>query len=328
MAAIDIERVAKRFAGSVRPALDDCSLSVPAGELTVLLGPSGCGKTTLLRLVNRLLEPDSGRILVDGTDVHTLPAPILRRGIGYVIQQVGLFPHLSVGANIATVPLLLGWEKGRIDARVGELLELVGLAQACRRRYPRELSGGEQQRVGIARALAADPAILLMDEPFGAVDPLLRARLQDELLAIQRKLRKTIIFVTHDVDEALRLADRIALMRAGCIVQHDAPLSMLTAPRDEFVRSFLAADDVLRRLGVTSAAEAVVAQQRWESASLQAAIVPSAIDGAPVVRDSDSLRSALAALIESRAPALSVVDADGRRLGSVGFDDIRRAVRS
>ena len=316
MGTIDIEGVGKRYAGAARPALDRCSLSVGSGELTVLLGPSGCGKTTLLRLVNRLDEPDSGRILIDGADVRAEPGPQLRRRIGYVIQQVGLFPHLSVGDNIATVPRLLGWPRARIDARVEELLELVGLAPADRLRYPRGLSGGEQQRVGIARALAADPAILLMDEPFGAVDPPLRARLQGVLQAIQRKLRKTIIFVTHDVDEALKLADRIALMREGRIVQHDTPRAMLTAPRDAFVRGFLAADDPLRLLAVVPVASATSAQP-----------LPAAFDGAPAVSSSDSLRTALAALIERGVPALDVIDADGRRLGSVGFDEIRRAVQ-
>ena len=313
MGAIDIERASKRFPGAARPALEECTVSMQAGELTVLLGPSGCGKTTLLKLVNRLYEPDSGRILIDGSDVRTLPAPLLRRRIGYVIQQVGLFPHLRVGENIATVPRLLGWPDSRIEARIDELLELVGLPRAYRRRRPRELSGGEQQRVGLARALAADPPIMLMDEPFGALDPILRARLQDELQAIQHKLRKTIIFVTHDVEEALRLADRIALMREGRIVQHDRPLALIAGPRDDFVRSFLATDDVLRRLSLVPVAAAAPAGP--------------AVDGAPRVRSTDSLRTALSVLLQSGAPALAVIGADGRASGRLGFDEIRRAVQ-
>jgi osmoprotectant transport system ATP-binding protein len=313
MGAIDIEHAGKHFPGAARPALEDCTVSMQAGELTVLLGPSGCGKTTLLKLVNRLYEPDCGRILIDGTDVRTLPAPQLRRRIGYVIQQVGLFPHLRVGENIATVPRLLGWPNWRIEARIDELLELVGLPRAYRRRRPRELSGGEQQRVGLARALAADPPIMLMDEPFGALDPILRARLQDELLAIQQKLRKTIIFVTHDVEEALRLADRIALMREGRIVQHDRPLALITDPRDDFVRSFLATDDVLRRLSLVPVGAAAPAG--------------SAVDGAPAVRSTDSLRTALSVLLQSGAPTLAVIGADGRPSGRLGFEEIRRAAQ-
>ena len=311
MGTIDIEQATKRFPGAARPALEDCTLSIQAGELTVLLGPSGCGKTTLLKLVNRLHEPDSGRILIDGTDVRTLPAPLLRRSIGYVIQHVGLFPHLRVEQNIAIVPRLLGWPSARIEARIDELLDLVGLARAYRRRYPRQLSGGEQQRVGLARALAADPKIMLMDEPFGALDAINRERLQDELRAIQQKLRKTIVFVTHDVDEALRLADRIAVMREGRIVQHERPLAMITHPRDDFVRRLLAADDVLRRLSLVPVA----------------AVAPagSPMDGAPVVRATDSLRTALSLLLQNDAPTLSVLGDDGSPAGRLAFEDIHRA---
>ena len=311
MGAIDIEEVSKHFPGAARPALEDCTLSMQAGELTVLLGPSGCGKTTLLKLVNRLYEPDAGRILIDGTDVRTLPAPLLRRRIGYVIQQVGLFPHLRVEQNIATVPRLLGWPRQRIEARIDELLHLVGLPRAYRRRYARELSGGEQQRVGLARALAADPAIMLMDEPFGALDAITRERLQDELRAIQQKLRKTIVFVTHDVDEALRLADRIAVMRVGRIVQHERPLAMITHPRDDFVRRLLGSDDVLRQLGLVPVA----------------AVAPrgAPADGAAAVRATDSLRTALSLLLQSDARALSVVGDGGDAIGHLAFEDIQRA---
>ena len=311
MAAIDIEEVSKRFPGAARPALEDCTLSMQAGELTVLLGPSGSGKTTLLKLVNRLYEPDAGRILIDGTDVRTLPAPLLRRRIGYVIQQVGLFPHLRVEQNIATVPRLLGWPRERIEARIDELLDLVGLPRAYRRRYPRELSGGEQQRVGLGRALAADPAIMLMDEPFGALDAINRERLQDELRAIQQKLRKTIVFATHDVDEALRLADRIAVMREGRIAQHERPLAMITHPRDDFVRRLLGSDDVLRQLSLVPVA---VAAPKGAPA-----------DGAPAVRATDSLRTALSLLLHSDAPALNVVGNGGDPVGHLAFEDIQRA---
>ena len=313
MGAIDIEQAAKRFPGGARPALENCTLSMPAGELTVLLGPSGCGKTTLLKLVNRLYEPDTGRILIDGNDVRTLPAPQLRRRIGYVIQQVGLFPHLRVGENIATVPRLLGWPTERIESRIDELLDLVGLPREYRRRYPRQLSGGEQQRVGLARALAADPGIMLMDEPFGALDAINRERLQDELRSIQQKLRKTIVFVTHDVDEALRLADRIAVMREGRIVQHERPLAMITHPRDDFVRRLLAADDVLRQLSLVPVA----------------AIAPAGppLNGAPAVRTTDNLRTALSLLLENDAPALSVAGEDGIPAGRLTFEDIRRAAQ-
>ncbi len=326
MGAIDVEHVYKRFPGFIRPAVEDCSLAVESGELIVLLGPSGSGKTTLLKLVNRLYEPDAGRILVDGTDVRTIPGALLRRRIGYVIQQVGLFPHLRVEQNIATVPQLLGWPRARIDGRIDELLELVGLPRSYRRRYPRHLSGGEQQRVGLARALAADPKIMLMDEPFGALDAITRARLQDEFRMIQQKLHKTILFVTHDVDEALRLADRIAVMRTGRIVQHDRPLAMITRPHDDFVRQLLTSDDVLRQLSLVPVGAVI------GTAALPAGETPlgrlrgAATGEGPAVRTSDSLRAALSLLLQSGAPALTVIGNGGSPAGRLTFDDIRRAV--
>lgn len=321
MGAIDIEHVHKRFPGFARPAVDGCTLSVENGELTVLLGPSGSGKTTLLKLVNRLYEPDDGRILIDGADVRAAPVALLRRRIGYVIQQVGLFPHLRVEQNIATVPQLLNWSRTRIEARVDELLELVGLPRSYRRRYPRHLSGGEQQRVGLARALAADPRIMLMDEPFGALDAITRARLQDEFRMIQQKLHKTILFVTHDVDEALRLADRIAVMRAGRIVQHDRPLAMITHPGDDFVRQLLTSDDVLRQLSLVPVSAVVGAAAGLGVAS------PGATGGdIAAVRSSDTLRTALSLLLRSGAPALTVIDNGGGSVGRLTFEDIRRAV--
>lgn len=245
---ISLEHVTRRY-GDVL-AVDDLTLEVPTGEVCVLIGPSGCGKTTTLRMINRLIEPTSGRILVDGTDVMTLRPEELRRHIGYVIQSIGLFPHLTVSENVATVPKLLGWKAARTNPRVAELLDLVGLDPSeYGAKYPRQLSGGEAQRVGVARALAADPPLLLMDEPFGAVDPLNRDRLQAEFSRIQRELRKTVVFVTHDVDEAIRLADRIALMRDGRLEQYDAPEALLDHPASKFVHDFVGADAALKRLG-------------------------------------------------------------------------------
>src|SRR5438477_3170061 len=249
--AIVFEHVTKRFPAASGPAVDDVYLEVPAGHLVVLLGPSGCGKTTLLKMVNRLYEHDSGRVLIEGREARSFEANDLRRRIGYIIQSTGLFPHMTVAQNIATVPELLHWDKARINRRVDELLELVGLPpQEYRRRYPAQLSGGQQQRVGLARGMAADPSIMLMDEPFAAIDNITRRRLQDELLDIQSKVRKTILFVTHDVEEAIRLADEIAVMREGKVVQYDTPLNILTAPADDFVADLVGAEDVLRRLSL------------------------------------------------------------------------------
>ncbi|MFP3960527.1 MAG: ABC transporter ATP-binding protein [Spirochaetaceae bacterium] len=244
---IEFQNVTKTF-GSVE-ALRGVSFTVPAGRVTVLIGPSGCGKTTSLRMINRMAEPTDGNVLVDGRKVGSFPPEELRRGIGYVIQSVGLLPHMTVGDNIAIVPRLLGWDRERRRGRADELLELVGLdPEAYRRKYPHELSGGEAQRIGVARALAADPPIMLMDEPFGAVDPLNREVLQKEFVALQRKLKKTVVFVTHDLDEAIRLADEIILMREGEIVQAGSPERILAAPASEFVRSFVGNDRALKRL--------------------------------------------------------------------------------
>jgi len=247
-AALRLRGVGVRYPGTAAAAVHDVDLDVAGGELTVFLGPSGCGKSTLLRTVNRLIEPTSGSIAIDGIDVTTLDPVTLRRGIGYVIQAVGLFPHLTIGANVGIVPVLLGWEPARIAARVDELLALVRLEPAnYRERLPRELSGGEQQRVGVARALAAEPRLLLMDEPFGAVDAIVRTSLQDEIRAIHRKLGTTIVFVTHDVDEALRIADRIVVMNAGTIAQNDVPAQVLEAPANDVVRELVGIDAASRR---------------------------------------------------------------------------------
>jgi osmoprotectant transport system ATP-binding protein len=252
-ARILLDGVTKRYDARSAPAVDNITLEIPAGEIVMLVGPSGCGKTTTMKMINRLIEPSSGRILIGEDDVTRRDADELRRHIGYVIQGAGLFPHLTVGDNIAIVPRLLKWDKKWIAQAIDGLLDLVSLDPAqYRDRYPRELSGGQQQRVGVARALAADPPVLLMDEPFGAVDPITRQRLQDELLRLQEELRKTIVFVTHDFDEAVKLGDKIAILRAGAeIVQYDTPEQILTNPADGFVRDFVGSGAALKQLTLT-----------------------------------------------------------------------------
>ena len=236
--AIEFQNVTKRFKGAGYAAADNLSFTVEAGELVTILGSSGCGKTTLLKMVNRLYEPDSGRIILFGEDISTVDAVKVRRRIGYVIQQLGLFPHMTVGENIATVPKLLGWDKERISQRTDELLKLIGLApEEFRNRYPAQLSGGQQQRVGLARALAVDPKIMLLDEPFGAIDSITRTKLQDELISLHRGLDKTFLFVTHDIGEAFRLGSRVMIMNEGRICQFDRPEEILKNPADSFVRS-------------------------------------------------------------------------------------------
>ncbi|CAA9566806.1 MAG: ABC transporter, ATP-binding protein (cluster 13, osmolytes) [uncultured Thermomicrobiales bacterium] len=290
------------------------TFTVAASQFVVLLGPSGCGKTTLLKLVNRLYEPTSGTIAINGIDTRSLPAPALRRRIGYVIQQTGLFPHMRVGENVAVVPRLVGWDKRRTAARVDELLELVGLpAEEYRRRYPAQLSGGQQQRVGLARALAAEPSTLLMDEPFGALDAITRGRLQDELRHIHGLLGQTVIFVTHDVEEAVRLADRIVVMRDGRIVQDDTPLRILSHPADDFVRDLVGASDVLRRLSLIPVHQAIRSG------------IPDAADRCPPVTASQNLRTALNLLLDCGAPRLVVVDADARPIGTLDLEAIQQA---
>jgi osmoprotectant transport system ATP-binding protein len=248
-----LDGVTKRYPGQATAAVDDVTLEIPAGEIVMLVGPSGCGKTTTMKMINRLIEPTSGRILIGEDDVTHRDPDQLRRHIGYVIQGAGLFPHLTVGDNIAIVPRLLKWDKKRVTGRIDELLDLVGLEpDKYRDRYPRELSGGQQQRIGVARALAADPPVLLMDEPFGAVDPITRQRLQDELLRLQEELRKTIVFVTHDFDEAVKLGDRIAILQVGSkVVQYDTPEQILANPADSFVSDFVGHGAALKQLTLT-----------------------------------------------------------------------------
>ncbi|WP_084772307.1 ABC transporter ATP-binding protein [Nonomuraea candida] len=250
---IELRKVTKAFPGGGEPAVQELDLDIPAGEIVVLLGPSGCGKTTTMRMINRLIEPTSGDILIGGQNSRDIDPDRLRRHIGYVIQQAGLFPHMTVAANIAQVPKLLGWDRRRIAERVDELLTLVGLEpETYRDTYPRRLSGGQQQRVGVARALAADPPVLLMDEPFGALDPISRERIQDELLRLQDELAKTIVFVTHDVDEALKIGDHIAIMqRPGHVVQYARPAEILTNPASEYVEQFLGGGSSMRLLRLT-----------------------------------------------------------------------------
>jgi osmoprotectant transport system ATP-binding protein len=254
---IKLEKLTKRYPNTAKDAVKEFSLTIPAGELVVFVGPSGCGKTTTMKMINRIIEPTSGKILIGGEDVTHTPAFELRRNIGYVIQQIGLFPHMTIAANVATVPNLLGWDKAKTKARVNELLELVGLDPAeYSNRYPKQLSGGQQQRVGVARALAADPAVLLMDEPFGATDPITRVRLQKEFRALQRELKKTVVFVTHDFEEALLLGDRIAVLsEQSHVEQYGTPLEILSAPTTDRVKSFVGEAASVRMLGLVSLKE-------------------------------------------------------------------------
>jgi osmoprotectant transport system ATP-binding protein len=256
-AEIRLENVTKRYPGQQAAAVDGLSLVIPAGEIVMFVGPSGCGKTTSLKMINRLIEPTSGSIHIGDTDVRQQSADQLRRTIGYVIQGGSLFPHMTVAKNIAIVPKMLGWDQSRITKRVDELLELVSLdPKKYRDRYPRELSGGQQQRVGVARGLAADPPVIWMDEPFGAVDPITRQRLQDELLSIQRELRKTIVCVTHDIDEAIKLGDRILILQEGAqVAQYDAPEAILANPSNDFVADFVGAGSSLKQLSLSRIAE-------------------------------------------------------------------------
>ncbi|MFD9826239.1 ATP-binding cassette domain-containing protein [Tsukamurella tyrosinosolvens] len=255
--AIELEKVIKRYRGQEKPAVKELTIAIEAGETVAIVGPSGCGKTTTLKMINRLIEPTSGRVLIGGTDVTKADADDLRQGIGYVVQAGGLFPHWTVEKNIGAVPGLLGWDKARTRARVTELLELVGLdPDTFRSRFPKEMSGGQQQRVGVARALAADPPVLLMDEPFGAVDPITRVRLQDQLLAIQEELHKTVVIVTHDVDEAIKLGDRVLILsEGGQIEQFGTPEEILTAPANAFVEEFVGSGATLKHLSLSSVGE-------------------------------------------------------------------------
>jgi osmoprotectant transport system ATP-binding protein len=309
-ATLELRNVSKRYPGQREPAIVDLSLTVDAGDVCVLVGPSGSGKTTAMRLINRMIPLTSGDILLGGRTVLGRDPHELRREIGYVIQQIGLFPHLTVADNIATVPRLLGWEKGRIAQRVDELLSLTGLDRdGLGRRYPSQLSGGQRQRVGVARALAADPPLMLMDEPFGAIDPINRARLQDEFLALQRRVRKTVVFVTHDIDEAIKMGDRIAILReGGVLAQYDTPAEILINPADEFVASFVGADRALKRLGLATLADV----------ELGALDGGGAADG--TIARTATVRDALSAVLAGGGGPLTVLGDDGAPAGIVTLE--------
>jgi osmoprotectant transport system ATP-binding protein len=304
--SVEFRNATKRYRGQADDALEDFSLSVEAGEICVLVGPSGCGKTTALRLVNRMIELTGGDILIDGRSVRARPPAELRRHIGYVIQQIGLFPHLTIGDNIGVVPRLLGWDRRRIRRRVGEMLELVSLPADMRDRFPAQLSGGQRQRVGVARALAADPPLMLMDEPFGAIDPINRERLQNQFLRLQSDIRKTILFVTHDIDEAIKMGDRVAVMqKGGVLAQYGPPAELLMSPADGFVEDFVGADRALKRLSLIRVREVDL----WKA--------PLAQVGEPAAR----VRERVAA---ADLPHPLVVDGEGRPRGWMSERDLAR----
>lgn len=314
--AIGLRDVVKQYPGSDAAAVQQLSMEIPAGELVVFVGPSGCGKTTTLRMINRLEEVTSGVILIDGVDIKDRHPDDVRRGIGYVIQQVGLFPHRTIRDNIATVPKLLGWDKTRIGARVDELVDLVDLDPALLRRYPASLSGGQQQRVGVARALAADPPILLMDEPYSAVDPVVRARLQEELVSLHQRLGTTIVLVTHDIDEALKVADRIAIFAAGGrLAQYATPDELLRAPADAFVERFLGGERSLRRLALVP-----LKSVAWRA-------IGAAVEHLPSIDSGASARQALDLLVSSGAEQV-VITNDGKAVGAVGLKELTAVVGS
>jgi osmoprotectant transport system ATP-binding protein len=358
-ATLEFRDASKRYPGQDEPAVNELSLTVPAGEICVLVGPSGCGKTTAMRMVNRMIDITSGDILLDGNSVTGREPAALRREIGYAIQQIGLFPHLTVGDNIATVPRLLGWDKNRIAERVDELLELVSLDPAeTRDRYPAQLSGGQRQRIGVARALAVDPPLMLMDEPFGAIDPINRERLQNEFLRLQKELRKTIVFVTHDIDEAIKMGDRIAILRqGGHLAQYATPAELLMYPANKFVEDFVGADRALKRLALQRVRDVDLwkaatvrigepvseARKKLEDADIDYLLAVDdagkpmgwlserALSGERVTEDfrskaepavelDDVLRDALSDLLETETRYGAVVDADGCVAGVLSLE--------
>ena len=365
---IRLEKVSKQYGGTEEPAVNNLTLDVQRGEVLVLVGPSGCGKSTTLRLINRLIEPSDGRLFLDGEDVTSINPSLLRRKIGYVIQQVGLFPHRTIAENIATVPLLLGWDKKKISERVDELLEIVSMdPDTYRDRYPKELSGGQAQRVGVARALAADPDVLLMDEPFGAIDPITRDRLQNEFLRLQQDLKKTIVFVTHDIDEAIKMGNRIAILREGSeIAQLDTPEAILADPADEFVENFLGSGAILKSLTLAKindlelhqvpvlkapvmrdkALETLMASDdsvailldeedrplRWlDQAALNRTSQPIEKSGRPITVDlqpEDTLQDALTVMLQSSTGLAAVTDRKGTYLGCATIESLANLIVS
>ena len=365
---IRLENVSKSYGDGTDPAVRGLTLEVEKGEVLVLVGPSGCGKSTTLRLINRLIEPSSGRIFLNGEDVTKVDSAVLRRKIGYVIQQVGLFPHRTIAENIATVPKLLGWDKAKINARVDEMLELVSMDPGTYRdRFPKELSGGQAQRIGVARALAADPDVLLMDEPFGAIDPITRDRLQNEFLRLQQELKKTIVFVTHDIDEAIKMGNRIAILREGSeIAQLDTPEAILAHPADEFVESFLGSGAILKGLTLKKVrdielhqvptlslpvdrAEALETLResvdqvalllddrerplRWiDERSLNRTSQSIERSGRPVTVDlqpEDTLQDALTVMLQSSVGMAAVTDRKGKYLGCCTIESLAKLIMS
>ena len=363
---IRLENLTKVFPGQEQPAVENLSLEIPKGEIVVFVGPSGCGKTTTMKMINRIIEPSSGRIFLQDEDVTGVNADKLRRRIGYVIQQIGLFPHMTIAENIATVPKMLGWDKKRISERVDELLETVSMDTSYRSRYPKELSGGQRQRIGVARAMAADPPVLLMDEPFGAIDPITRERLQNEFLRLQEEIKKTIVFVTHDIDEAIKMGDRIAILRTRSrIAQYDTPERILTDPADEFVEDFIGAGASIKRLSLSRVRDIKTADwpvamlsegreaarelmrssekdyvlllddrrrpKRWVNADDIAHGGPLNEAGWPavaIVEEGSSLYSVLDTMITSYKGSAIVVDGEGRYEGVVDFDTVLEAINS
>lgn len=316
MMGIVFKNVVKHYPNTATPAVDQVSLDIEQGEFIVFLGPSGCGKTTLLKMVNKLYDTTSGSIEIDEIDIRQVQTEQLRRGIGYVIQQNGLFPHMTIESNIAVVPRLLKWDEVKINERVDELLEMVHLEpKLYRKRRPNQLSGGQQQRVGIARAMAADPKILLMDEPFGAIDAITRKSLQDELHRIQRLLKKTILFVTHDVDEAFRLADRIIVMQAGKVVQFATPYDILTNPANDFVRQLIGEEDVFRKMSFVKVADIVTLSQESDC-----------IEETNGVSPSDDLKQVFNRMIEDHVREYMVIDTAKRNVGKVTMEQILRVL--
>ena len=305
---IRLEHLTKHFPGQAQPAVDDLSLEIPEGEIVIFVGPSGCGKTTTMKLINRLIEPTSGRIILDDEDVTRVDPDRLRRRIGYVIQQIGLFPHMTIAENIATVPKLLGWDRDRIARRVDELIETVGMdPDAYRNRFPKELSGGQRQRIGVARAMSADPDVMLMDEPFGAIDPITRDRLQNEFLRLQADIKKTIVFVTHDIDEAIKMGDRIAILRdRSRVAQYDTPERILVDPADDFVADFIGRGASLKRLSLSRVRDIELSD--W-----------------PTVQDGTDPGEARRALQAGDRGCLLVLDEQRRPRSWVGADHLQRA---
>jgi osmoprotectant transport system ATP-binding protein len=365
---IRLDKLTKTYKGQKLPAVDQVTMDMPRGEIVVLVGPSGCGKTTTMELINRLIEPTSGRIYLDGEDVTTADPDSLRRRIGYVIQQIGLFPHYTVAENIATVPKLLGWDKRRIGDRVDELLDMVGLEPSqFRGRYPKQLSGGQRQRIGVARAMAADPPVMLMDEPFGAIDPITRDRLQNEFLRLQQQVKKTIVFVTHDIDEAIKLGDRIAILsERSQIAQFDTPANILSNPASEYVADFIGAGASLKRLHLNEVSDVELdkgaataridggidqARERLQKSGRAALLLLDEKDrpqrwvdardldtekdlhtaGEPVaalVEPTSTLSQALNEMLTSNSGVALVVDAEGAFQGLLDFETVMVAARS